>query len=117
MQKFYRLVNICIPPLIMLITAYVAFSGMLGNLASKSLIINALLLIYPALFFLQGFISGLLKSNVFLTFAVSIVTFLMIVIVWLNMSALLYIVVYVLAGTVGYGIVRLLQKINEQKQT
>lgn len=111
MQKLYRLANVCIPPFIMLIFAYVSFSGLLDDLESTSLIINALLLVYPVLFFLQGFITGLLKSNIFLSFGISVATFLVITFVWLNTSALFYVVVYVLSGTVGYGIVRLLQKV------
>lgn len=109
-RRVYNLFNLFLPALTMVILAFVSFSNFFDDLVTKGLIINSLILIYPLLFFLQGIVTALLKSNLFLSLGISTVTLIIIIVIWLNMSAVVYPFVYGFAGLLGYGIVRLIQK-------
>lgn len=101
-----NIVTIIFPAIIMILIAVLSFSNMRNNfhLDWKGILIISMILGFPLLFFIQGIMSSISKTNIVLSLGISLVTFLMILIIFLNDSALLYALIYLIAGVIGYGI-------------
>lgn len=109
-----RLITALLPSAIMLIIALISFAELLDSLDAMGLFIIGLLLIYPLLFLGQGVACAFGKGNIFLSITVSSITFVIIVFVFLNSSALMYIVLYLIIAFFAYGITLFSQRIQNK---
>ncbi|MFC7745923.1 hypothetical protein ACFQU8_01525 [Lentibacillus kimchii] len=110
-------IHIIVPVLIMFTLVILSFSNIVydaGSLNSMNLIIESLILYYPILFFVQGLVCALLKANILLSLGISLAAYMVIMFMWLNSSGLIYILVYVLMGFLGYSLVLLVKKVMKQ---
>lgn len=111
-MKNKNIITILFPALIMAIVSITSYTHMFGlsDLDSKSLLIVGLVLIFPVIFILQGVLCAITRSNVIFSLSVSIITYLVIMFVFLNSSAFIYVFVYLFIWTLGYWIARYLIK-------
>lgn len=115
-HRILHLINLLLPGGCVFFVAFIAFSNFLMDMASMGLIVFSLLLFYPIIFFLQGITTALLKSNLFIAVGISTFSFIIVIIVWLNSSANGYIVIYLIASFIGYGVTRFVQRRNSAPQ-
>jgi len=100
------IIVILFPALVMAIVSIISSNQMFGlsDLDAKSLIIAGLVLIFPVLFVVQGVLCAVTRSKVILSIVVSIVTYIVIMFVFLNSSAFVYLIVYLGMWAIGYRI-------------
>lgn len=105
-MKKFNLAIILFPSIIMFLITVAAFSNMKTNFSFdwKGLFIISLILGFPILFLIQGVASAISKINILLSLGISALSFLGLLIIYLNDSALVYILVYLIVGVIGYGI-------------
>jgi hypothetical protein len=96
-----------LPAIIMIILAFLSFSNILDETFRKGLIINSLILYYPSLFFLQGIVTAFINANVYVNVGLSLLVYIFILLVWLNSSALIYIVIYLISFFLGYWVIKM----------
>lgn len=98
------IITILIPAFFMTIIVIVSFSNMrnFNGIDYKGIFILSLILLFPLLFFLQGILCPISNTNVFLSLGVSILNFIILMMVYLNDSALIYIFIYIACGVIGY---------------
>lgn len=108
-RQLLKIVQMIFPALIMIGLTYYAFSAS-DDLFTKQFILNALIIYFPVLFLLQGAFCAFLRENIIVSIAISVVGFITVIFVWLNSSALIYLVLYVILWLIGYGIVRFFRK-------
>lgn len=101
-------IHILIPVIIMFVLAYSSFA-IEDDLLATGLILNSLIIYFPVIFLIQGIVCALLRSNVFMSLGISALAFIVVLIIWLNSSAIIYIFVYLVIGFIGYGVTRWLQ--------
>lgn len=97
-----------LPSVIMIVLTALSFSDVHANL--KGLFILSLILIFPILYVLQGVACALRQSYLLVSLLVSTITFVAILIIYLNSSALIYILIYNGSGLIGYGGVKFFRK-------
>jgi hypothetical protein len=95
-----------LPAILMISLAVISFTDILNAIDAKGIFIIGLLLLFPLLFLGQGMACGRGKGNIVLSLLVSTVTFVIIILIFLNSSALFYIVLYILVSLFGYGLAR-----------
>jgi len=81
----------------------------------EGIVILSLLFLFPLLFLLQGIFSALSSTNVFLSLGVSILCFIILMMVYLNDSAALYILIYLVIEFLGYSSTKFILKIKRGK--
>lgn len=96
-------IHIIVPALVMFVLAYSAFLSP-NDLYTMGFILNSLVIYFPLLFLLQGVVCALLRANLFLSLGVSLIAFIIVVFVWLNSSAAIYLILYISVWLIGYGI-------------
>jgi len=101
-----KIIVMLFPALVMASISITSSTQMFGlsDLDAKSLILAGLILIFPVLFVLQGVLCAVTRSKVILSLTVSIVTYIIIMFVFLNSSAFVYVIVYVGMWIIGYWI-------------
>ena len=114
-KKMLTVLHIAIPIVIMVILAYVAFVSS-DDVFAKGLLITSLFAYYPILFLLQGIAASLLKANIFISLGISAAAFIIILLIWMNSSALIYTVLYLIVGFIGYAITSFIQKLIKSKK-
>ncbi|MDE5413524.1 hypothetical protein [Alkalihalobacterium chitinilyticum] len=93
-----------LPSVIMIVLSVLSFSAVHANF--KGLFILSLILIFPILYALQGVACAFGKSSLLVSLLVTTLTFVLILIIYLNSSALIYILIYNISGFISYGIVK-----------
>ena len=81
----------------------------------KGIFILSLILLFPLLFLLQGIISAVNNTNVLLALGISTLDFIILMMVYLNDSASIYILIYLVFGLIGYIITKSIIKIKISK--
>lgn len=116
-MKKKSVVTALFPALFMTITTIVSFSNMLdfNGIDYKGIYILSLILLFPLLFLLQGIICAINNTNVFLSVGLSILTFIILMIVYLNDSAFIYVLIYFTFGAVGHLIAKFIMKIKASR--
>jgi|GEM_PF-5218496 len=99
-----------LPAFLMVILALLSFSNLFDDMFRKGLLINSLILYYPSLLFLQGIVTAMIKGNPFLNAGSSLLAFMFILFIWLNSSALIYILIYLISFLLGYWIIKMFKK-------
>ena len=115
--KNRNVVTILFPSLFMTIITIVSFSNMLNfnGIDFKGIFIVSLILLFPLLFLIQGIMSAINNTNVLLSMGISILTFIILMMVYLNESAFIYILIYLVFGIIGYIITDIIVKIKSSK--
>lgn len=116
--KNRNVVTIIFPSLFMTIITIISFSNMLNFnvIEFKGIFILSLILLFPLLFLLQGIISAVNNTNVLLGLCISTLDFIILIMVYLNDSAFIYILIYLVFGLVGYIITKSIIKIKISKK-
>lgn|SRR5690625_1700738 len=107
-NKVLIFIHLLLPVIIIFSLVYKAFSTF-DVLMGTELILNSLIFYFPIVFLLQGIACALLRANVFVSLGTSTLTFVLVLIIWLNSSAIIYIFAYLIIGLIGYGVTRRLQ--------
>lgn len=95
-----------VPSILMISLAVISFTDILNIMDAKGIFIIGLLLLFPLLFLGQGIACGRGKGNFVLSLLASTVTFVLIILIFLNSTALFYIILYLVVGLFGYGLAR-----------
>lgn len=105
-MKKGSLIIIAFPSIVMLLITIMSFSMMTNSfyLDWKGIFLISLILGFPLLFLVQGLVSAVSKTNVLLSAGLSLITFLILLIIYLNESALMYMLIYLVFEFIGYGI-------------
>jgi hypothetical protein len=116
-MKKKNVVTVLFPLLFMTIITIISFSNMLDfkGIDFKGIFILSLILLFPLLFLLQGIICAINNTNLFLSLGVSILNFIILLMVYLNDSALIYVFIYLTFGVIGYLITKSIVKIKSFK--
>ncbi len=115
-MKFTKtsLITTFVPTVIMWLFAMVSFTNIFTIEDGKGLFVIGLLLIFPLLFIGQGCACAFGKGNLFLAVAVSTFSFFSIILIFLNSTALFYIILYLFVAFFAYGITLFSQRIQNQ---
>jgi len=115
--KKKNIVTILFPALFMTIITIVSFSNMLNfnGIDFKGIFIVSLIILFPLLFLIQGIISAVNNTNVLLSLGTSMLNFIILMMVYLNESAFIYILIYLVFGIIGYIITDIIVKIKSSK--
>lgn len=110
-MKFSKYSVICmvLPAILMFVIGYLTLTDFLGA-QDHGYFILALIIIFPMIFLIQGIFSAILKENLWVSLGISTVAYVVIMFLWMNSSAVGYIIFYLLSGFLGYGAVRLVTK-------
>lgn len=103
-MKKKSVITLLFPSLFMTIVIIGLFLNKLSfnGMDFKGLIIVLLLLLFPLLFLIQGIICALRNNNMFLALGISILVFIILMMIFLNSSALIYVLLYLIMGIIGY---------------
>lgn len=103
----------------MILLTVVSFSNMdmstARGLDFKGLFIISLVFIFPLLFLIQGILSSINNmtlANIVISFALSIFSYLILMKIYLNNSAFVYIILYPALWILGYSITYILKVIH-----
>jgi len=99
--------HLLLPTLCMMILAALAFPRT-DDLFTHELALTSLVIYYPLLFILQGIACCWLRTNIFISLASSIVGYFLVMFFWLNFTASIYLLVYIIVWFVAYGVTRLI---------
>lgn len=115
-MKKSNLITILFPTFFMTIITIISFSNIfyVNGIDFKGLIVISLLFIFPFLFLIQGIKSSINNTNIFLSIGVSLLTFIILMLKFLNSSASIYIFIYLVFGAIGYVITNFIIK-NKSK--
>ena len=118
-MKKSNIITIIFPTLFMTIITISSFQNMLNfnGLDFKGLFIVSLILLFPILFLIQGIICAINNTNIFLSFGVSILDFIILMFVYMNDSAFGYNLIYLVIGIIGYLITKFILKGKSLKNT
>lgn len=116
--KKRNVLTIIFPSLFMTIITIISFSNMLNFnvIEFKGIFILSLILLFPLSFLLQGIISAVNNTNVLLALGISTLDFIILMMVYLNDSASIYILIYLVFGLIGYIITKSIIKIKISKK-
>lgn len=103
-MKVKNIITILFPTLFMTLITVVSFQHMLNytSLDFKGIFLISLIFLFPILFFIQGITCAITRTNIFLALGVSILDFIILLFVYLNDSAFVYNIIYIVFGIVGY---------------
>lgn len=93
-----------LPSILMFSLAVISFTDILNTMDAEGIFIIGLLLLFPLLFLGQGIACGRGKGNIVLSLLVSTVTFVIIILIYLNSTALFYVAPYLVVGLFGFGL-------------
>lgn len=102
---------IVLPAILILLISFFSFSVEIVDL--KGLFVLSLLLLFPLIFFIQGLYAFKFKTNYLIPLLISLFSFLVVLLVYLNSSALPYMFFYTITGCAGFYLPKLLQQRKE----
>lgn len=109
-----KIISVLLPTLIMILLSLLFIpndtSSSFNKIDFKGLSILIIILFYPSLFFIEGVAVACTKTNPILALVISLLTFIIILFIFLNSSALIYAVIYSLIYLLGYSITKLCLK-------
>lgn len=103
MQK-KQIISIWFPGVFMSIITIYTLSGLfkVDSVEAKGVFLFSLIIVFPVLFLLQGIICAITASGVVLNIGVSIGTYVALMLIYLNSSAIAYVFIYGIAWVIGY---------------
>lgn len=107
-----KIITITFPTLFMTIITIVSFQNMLNfnGIDFKGIFIISLILLFPILFLIQGILCAINNTNIFLSLGVSILDFIILMFVYMNESAFIYNLIYLIVGIIAYFITKSIKK-------
>ncbi|WP_435630763.1 hypothetical protein [Clostridium botulinum] len=81
----------------------------------KGIFIISLILLFPILFVIQGILCALNNINIFLSLGVSILDFIILMFIYMNESAFIYNLIYLIFGMIGYLITKTIKRALSSK--
>lgn len=90
------------PALAILSIGMISFNINVDNLDLKGLFIISLILLFPLLFLIQGLFSSKLNINYPLSLLISLVSFILILVVYMNSSAYIYLIAYTIISLLSF---------------
>lgn len=100
--------------IIILFIGFIFFTDVIFHQEDHLYSLIALLIIFPIIFFLQGVLTKVADRSIFIDLITISIIFIITILIWLNSSALGYLVLYVLFGFLGYGIMHIFKKRKER---
>lgn len=102
----------------MTLITVICFSNMLNFNGTdfKGLFIISLITLFPLLFLIQGILSNITNTNIFLCLGLSVLNFIILLLIYMNNSAYLYIFIYLAFGIAGYTGNKIIRKIKSLKK-
>ncbi|AJD32875.1 hypothetical protein AAGC94_04090 [Clostridium sporogenes] len=112
-----KIITITFPTLFMTIITIVSFQNMLNfnGIDFKGIFIISLILLFPILFLIQGILCAINNTNIFLSLGVSILDFIILMFVYMNESAFIYNLIYLIVGIIAYFITKSIKKTLSSK--
>ena len=112
-MKGKNIITVLFPTFFMFIVTSICFANMdtPNAVDFKGLIILSLVLLFPLIFLIQGIVSSLNNTNILLSLGASILGFILLMIIYLNTSAFIYTVLYLVFGTIGYLLTYFIKKL------
>lgn len=117
-MKTKKIITVLFPIFLIAIITLLSSSNILkfSQIDLKGLYIISIVLLFPILFLLQGIISIINNTNIFLSITVSIIGFIALTIKELNNDIFIYILFYLFAEVLGYLITKFIVKYKKNKQ-
>ncbi|EPY2278566.1 hypothetical protein ACXAT3_003939 [Clostridium sporogenes] len=116
-MKIRKMVTVIFPTLFMTIITIVSFQNMLdfNGIDFKGIFIIALIILFSVLFLIQGILCAINDTNIFLAFGISILDFIVLIFIYMNESALIYNLIYLIFAIIGYLIAKSIKKALSSK--
>lgn len=114
-MKKHNLFTILFPSVIMLLMAMILFTD-INSIDLKGLFIISIVALFPLLFLIQGITCVLSNTNFIISLLISIATYKLIMIIFMNDLVYEYILYYVVSFAIGYLISKFIRKINLSKE-
>lgn len=108
-----KMITTFFPSFIMVSLVIISYTNLLDT---KGLFILGLLLLFPILYLGQGVACAFNKGNIVVSLLVSTITFVIITMVFLNVTALMYLFLYFFIALFGYGISIFSRKNSSKRQ-
>jgi hypothetical protein len=96
--------------LLIFIAGFITFAVPSSEVDVVSWAFNLLLIYYPILFLLQGVVTSLFRTNIFLSLIGSIGAFVLVLFIWMNSSASGYIIIYALIALLSFAVTDFIKK-------
>ncbi|WP_434293672.1 hypothetical protein [Clostridium botulinum] len=116
-MKKRKIVTLIFPAFFMTIITIVSFQNMLdfNGIDFKSIFIISLIFLFPILFLIQGILCAINNTNIFLSIGVSILDFIILMFVYMNESAFIYNLIYLIVGIIAYLVTKSIKKALSSK--
>ena len=98
-----RFITALFPTVGMILVTILTFTNLFNPQDSMGLFILSLLIFFPALFFGQGMACSYGKGSLLVSLLISLVTFGVILVRFMNSTAAVYGLMYIAAALLGYG--------------
>ena len=108
-----KMITTFFPSFIMVSLVIISYTNLLDT---KGLFILGLLLLFPILYLGQGVACAFNKGNIVVSLLVSTITFVIITMVFLNVTGLMYLFLYFFIALFGYGISIFSRKNSSKRQ-
>jgi hypothetical protein len=101
-RKINEFLILTFPSIIMITITLISFTHPTDYLNLKSLFIISLLLLFPIIFLIQAILSVTYKTNYLWSLSISSLTFITIIFLYMNFTALPYLLFYIILGLFVY---------------
>ncbi|MCC0643533.1 hypothetical protein [Clostridioides sp. ZZV14-6150] len=113
-MKKSNVFSIIFPTIIMLLM-FLTFATDIFNIPdipAKGIFVIGMVLIFPIAFLIQGIVCVLSKTNLILSLVVSLITYIILMYIFLNDSAYIYVLLYAAFYMIGYITTKICQKMK-----
>lgn len=111
-MKNKTILTILFPTLVMIVISTICFTDILKSIDTKAIFILSLFTIFPICFLVQGVLCKLNKVNILISLATSSLIFTIIIFMYMNSTALIYLMINLISGILGYCTTYLLNRIK-----
>lgn len=118
MESFKKISVILGPSIIMTLISLICFSEVqfLSEMDRKGLFIISLIIVFPIICFIQGVFTAANNYRILKALGTTIIMFLILLFIYLNSSALIYSLVYIMFGINGYATYNIIKKIKNKRK-
>lgn len=110
------MVYMLLPAILILAFFSIGFLNILNAENSKTIILMSLLVITPAMFFINGYLSRKFNKNILMYSIPTFISFTFVFFVWLNSSATIYYIMYLFFNMFGFSLHKLKESIEKNKE-
>jgi hypothetical protein len=100
-EKIIKILIVLFVPFFLFLISIINFSNFIN---SKDFLIFSLIIIFPLLFLIQGILNAiyLKKEKAIVNLLISLGSFILIMLIFLNSSAFIYVIIYSIFYTIGF---------------